>query len=101
VREAINAGPEGAQRAATADRIVNSLLVWAADDPLGADCLLDSLTAQPVRQFGRNHRIGPDVACLGAPAAHRIRVLLSSATQDTDDELRRSRVVGSVGRDCR
>jgi hypothetical protein len=85
----------------TADRIVDPLLVRATDDPVVADCVLDSLTAQPVRQFGRNHRIIPDVARVGAPAAHRIRVVLSGATQDADHELRRSPVVGSVGRDCR
>ena len=43
----------------------------------------------------------PDVARVGAPAAHRIRVPSSGATHDADPELRRSAVVGSVGRDCR
>lgn len=52
VREAIDAGPEGTLRTGTADRIVDPLLVRAPDDPVVAQCVLDSLTAQPVRQFG-------------------------------------------------
>ena len=101
VREAIDAGPEGTLRTGTADRIVDPLLVRATDNPVVADGVLDSLTAQPLRQFGGNHRIMPDVDGVGAPAAHRMRRLLSGATQDADHEFRRSPVVGSVGRDCR
>jgi hypothetical protein len=66
-----------------------------------ARCVLDSLTLQPVRHFGCDHGIIPDVGRVGAPATHRPRAVLSGATQNADHELRRSPVVRSVSRECR
>ena len=42
------AGPEGTQWTGTAHRIIDPLLVRATDDPVVADGVFDSLTAQPV-----------------------------------------------------